>query len=258
MLRFAACGFLDGAISLGGRLCTVRRTDADANGFFADPQDRLWIDVNRDGRWDPIDEQFLYAPILVIGSSRYAVRSDELGTRLALEELRGTGTLKMAVPPALAARVEQVSVTMIGRDGSAMGLHGGQAEATVPVGEYRPSALAIRVKDPAGGPAWHYVFDAEGGRANSAWRKVDAGQCVAIDPIGSLDLNAGLGVGVVPCHPGDSIKMKPGLFTGDGLLIKTIYRGEEASRSGREISAVQIRLTTAQGTVLARASSGFG
>lgn len=258
MLRFAACGFLEGTVSIGGRPCTVRRTDGDANGFFADPRDRLWIDLNRDGRWDPIDEQFLYAPILVVGSSRYAVRSDALGTRLALEELRGTGTLKMALSPDLATRVERVLVTMIGRDASVLSFHGTRAEVTVPVGEYRPSAVVICVKDPGGGPVWNYVFDDEGSRAGDAWRKVDANQSVALDPIGRLELCADLEAGTLPCHPGDSIKLRPGLFTSDGLVIKTIYRGEEASRSEREASQVRISLTTPQGTVLDRGSSGFG
>ncbi len=78
------------------------------------------------------------------------------------------------------------------------------------------------------------------------------------DPIGRLELDAGLETGAAPCHPGDAVKLKPGLFTGDGLLIKTIYQGEEASRSGRETSEVRISLTTPEGTVLDRGSSKFG
>jgi hypothetical protein len=46
---------------------SVRRMDGDANGFFTDPQDRLWIDLNGDRRWDAVDEQFLYSPILTLG-----------------------------------------------------------------------------------------------------------------------------------------------------------------------------------------------
>ena len=54
---------------------------------MADPQDRLWIDLNGDGRFDPAAEQFLFATVLNLDGSRYVVRSDELGTRLAIEPL---------------------------------------------------------------------------------------------------------------------------------------------------------------------------
>jgi hypothetical protein len=77
-------------------------------------------------------------------------------------------------------------------------------------------------------------------------------------PIGRLELDAGLEAGAAPRHPGDAGQLKPGLFTGDGLLIKTIYQGEEASQSGRETSEVRISLSTPQGTVLDRGSSKFG
>jgi len=49
-----------------------------------DAQDRLWIDLNRDGRWNPSAEQFLYAMILNLEGGRYVVRSDPLGSWLAL------------------------------------------------------------------------------------------------------------------------------------------------------------------------------
>jgi hypothetical protein len=52
-------------ITLGGRetkadnahsteTVAARRVDGDGNGLLADAQDRLWIDLNRDGRFDPI------------------------------------------------------------------------------------------------------------------------------------------------------------------------------------------------------------
>ena len=64
---FAAAGYLEGTVSLGGATHAARRTDGDGNGFLTDAQDRLWIDLNDDGRWDPADEQFLYSTILALG-----------------------------------------------------------------------------------------------------------------------------------------------------------------------------------------------
>ena len=92
---FAAAGYLEGTIGLAGRPHAVRRTDGDGNGFFTDAQDRLWIDVNDDGQWDASSEQFLYSSILPLGRERYAVRSDELGTRLALTTVDGSGSIRL-------------------------------------------------------------------------------------------------------------------------------------------------------------------
>ena len=72
-------GFMEGTIALGDKTVAARRVDGDANGSFADAADRLWIDRNADGVWDPFTEQFAFATILRIGGQRYAARSDTLG-----------------------------------------------------------------------------------------------------------------------------------------------------------------------------------
>ena len=126
---FAAAGYLEGTVRLAGQPHAARRTDGDGNGFLTDAQDRLWIDLNDDGRWDSSDEQFLYSSILSLGGGRYAARSDELGTRLAFEVIDGAGnvTLKLNRPEGSPPATE-LHATLIGRDGSAVGLEGGAKE----------------------------------------------------------------------------------------------------------------------------------
>ena len=63
-LGYAAAGYLEGTVTMEGQPRTVRRMDGDGNGLMTDAQDRLWIDLNRDDRWDAASEQFLYATIL--------------------------------------------------------------------------------------------------------------------------------------------------------------------------------------------------
>ena len=97
---FAAAGYLEGKVEFAGRRHAVRRMDGDGNGLFTDHQDRLWIDLNDDGRWDASSEQFLFASILTIGDGRYAVRSDPFGQRLSVEPLQGSGTVRLALAQA--------------------------------------------------------------------------------------------------------------------------------------------------------------
>src|SRR5262245_58733415 len=66
-LSFAAAGYIEGKVRVDGRRYRVRRTDGDGNGLFTDPDDRVWVDRDGDGRWDRAGEQFLYAPILTLG-----------------------------------------------------------------------------------------------------------------------------------------------------------------------------------------------
>jgi hypothetical protein len=95
-LGHAAAGYLEGEVEFGGRSHAVRRMDGDGNGIFTDQQDRVWVDVNDDGQWDPASEQFLFTSILTIGDARYAVRSDPFGERLSVEPLKGSGAVRQA------------------------------------------------------------------------------------------------------------------------------------------------------------------
>ena len=150
---YAAAGYLEGKVAFTGRWHVVRRMDADGNGLLTDPQDHLWIDLNDDGHWDSSSEQFLFASILTIGDVRYAVRSDPFGKRLSVEPLAGSGSVRLALArsPALPAAVE-LTATLIGRDGSAVGLSGERAQATVPIGEYRLGTVTCAFPDAQGGP----------------------------------------------------------------------------------------------------------
>jgi hypothetical protein len=228
--------------------------DGDGNGLFTDPQDRIWIDLNADGQWDPMEEQFLFGPILTIGSARYAVRADELGEHFSLDELHGTGNVKLALPAKLAKLATSVHVTMVGRDGSVAGLQGDGAVVAVPLGDYRPGTLAISLSAP-GGPPWHYVFSSEGASAERPWYKVERDKAISIDPVGDLKLSANISG---TCRSGESISIQPGLFTGDGLAVRTVHRGESMTERTGDSPSVQITLSTADGSVLETQSSGFG
>jgi hypothetical protein len=255
-LGFAAAGYLEGTVRLGDRTHRARRVDGDGNGLLADPRDRLWIDLDDDGRWDPADEQFAFGHILTLGGTRFAVRADELGRRLVLEPLTATGTVRLAVArPEGAARVATLEVTLIGSDGSAFGLANAGAEATVPVGAFRLGALTLSLEDPSGGPRWSYVFSvAEGGEPR--WHEVGEGGMVALDPLGAVALAAEV-EGPDPRRPGDELTVRPRLFTADGLSLVTCYRGTPASPLGYDGPGAEVALAAGDGRPMATARSGF-
>ncbi len=256
-LSYAAAGYLEGTAQFAGHKHTVRRTDGDGNGLFTDAQDGLWIDLNDDRRWDPSSEQFLFASILTIGDARYAVRSDPFGQRLSLAPLEGSGTVRLAIArrQGLPAPVE-LAALLIGRDGSAVGLSGDRAQAMVPIGEYRLGTVTFAFEDPQGGPRWNFVFSDMGRRGEPPWYKVESGGTVAIDPIGALEFKTGV-EGTGPQRPGDDLTVQPQLYSSDGLLIVTCYRGASANPASDSGTGARIALATADGRTLATAHSGF-
>jgi hypothetical protein len=255
---FAAAGYLEGTVNVGGRQHVARRTDGDGNGLLTDAQDRLWIDLDDDGRWDPTSEQFLYTTILPLDGSRYALRSDELGTRLILEPLVGAGTVGLKLKTlAGGLGVADVHATLIGRDGSALGLDGEGARVTVPAGEYRVGTLALALEDPSGGPRWNFIFSDDGGRSDHKWYKVGNGAAVDIDPVGSLEMQTGAELGAEAPRAGDDLPLQPRLYTGDGLLINTCFRGSPTNPGGDDGPGAEIKLAGAAGRSLDVARSGF-
>ncbi len=220
-LSQAAAGYLDGIVTLAGHRHAARRVDGDGNGRFTDSQDRIWIDLDDNGRWDPVDEQFHYSSVLAVTGGHFAVRSDEYGRRLSLDVLEGTGRVSLAVAPTTATILD-LNATLVGRDGSAIGLRRPEV-VTVPVGEYCLSTVTLTLTDPAGGPAWSYVFSDNGRRGEVPWYKVAKDGTVAIDPIGRLKMTVEFEE--ENARSGAELRVKPALFTGDGLLIVTAFRG---------------------------------
>jgi hypothetical protein len=256
-LAIATCGHIEGRVSLNGKTVTVRRVDGDANGLFADAQDRIWIDRDGKGTWDPATEEFLFAPILRLEEQRLAVRADARGERLDLAPLEGTGTLRLALPPALQAeQVDEIQVTVQSRDGVVAALRSLMGEVTVPSGDYRVSSLLLTLKDPRGGPAWGYLFSDNGGRGQR-WRRLDKDAVVALDPVGTLDFSFQAGDGQGECRAGASLLVRPALYTGDGLLIEQAYRGPLARSSLAGGCSGRVALLGGGERVLDATTSGF-
>jgi hypothetical protein len=254
-LSIAAPGYVEGTVSVGGKTHAARRVDGDASGALSDPQDRLWFDLTDDGHWDPVGEQFLFAPILTLAGLRYAIRSDAFGDHLALEHLQGTGLVRLALKgPEGSSTVAEYAATLVGRDGSVVPLGGHHPEAEVSPGDYRVQTVTISLDDPQGGPSWSFVFSDGGGAAAQGWHTVVQGQRVTVDPIGKLQFLASLEGKT--CRPGQDVMLQPKLYTEGGLLINAAFRGSPASpRSDGPTAA--ITLATLDGHPANSARSGF-
>jgi hypothetical protein len=269
-LGYATAGYVEGTVVLGAhedasdkhkqsRVLAARRVDGDGNGFLADTQDGLFIDLNADGRFDPGVEQFLFATVLNLQGARYIVRSDELGSRLAIDPLEGTGTLRLALqgnghaPP---GKFLEMHATAIGRDGSVFALSGGEP-AVVPSGEYRLGNLTVSLEHAKSGETWTFVFSDGLWSHGPHWYKVAKHAAVTIDPVGKPSFELVRFNSNARATPGEDVVVRPALYTGDGLLIIVGYCGKPVSPATQELLAAQINLRNTDGQTMATAHSGF-
>ena len=147
--------------------------------------------------------------------------------------------------------------TLLGRDGSAVGIGGDAEGMTVPAGEYRLGTLSLSFDDPQGGPRWSFIFSDNGGTSDHKWHRVEKGSTLEIDPVGKLVLQTSLEDEAKSYPAGDDIPLQPRLYTGDGLLINTCFRGSPTVPGGHDGAAAEITLRASASQSLAVATSGF-
>jgi hypothetical protein len=248
-LSITTQGYVQGKVAIGTQHISARRVDADANGQFADLQDRIWLDLNEDGQWDALNEQFTVRPIQTLPSGRYAVAADRLGRSLVFKKLEGTGVLVLA--PTVkdkATRIQSITTSLVGKDGGAFALRGSGSELSVPVGQYRVYSLVVVARSV--NQAWEYVFNYEGGRS-FRWFDLKRDSRLEINPLDHLDLIAeGL---AETCQAGQILSVRPVVFTADGLRMNACT----AHATGQDATQAYVDLLDAKGKVLASKTSGF-
>lgn len=256
LFSVATLGYVEGEVELDGETVRARRVDGDANGFYTDAGDQLWLDLDRDGSFDPLKELHLYAPTLFIGEARYAPLSGRLGEDLELRRIEGTGEIEIALDLAEGSRPTAMSILLVGEDGSSVNVRSAGEPIEAPVGRYRVGMVSLWATDPDGGQDWGFVFS--GARVDRArWHAVEKGSRVAVDPIGELELLVDPDYPKAPARAGGTYGCSPRLLTADGLAINIAYRGSAGAQHRREGEGAAVRLLTPEGRVLDTGRSGF-
>jgi hypothetical protein len=258
-VSLATLGSVEGSVSVAGKKCRARRVDGNANGFFADAADRLWIDLNQDHQWDALSEQFPFTPVLTLDNQRYSVRGDASGSRLTLEPLTGEGRIRLHLSTLPKdTLLLKVDVMLTGEDGSAFALNAADTPLIVPIGRYAIGSVVLTVQSPGGSLPVHFLFSRVGVDADTRWRELKKGQELTLDPIGKLRFGLSIDKSQRTCKPRDVLSVQPQLFTTDNLLINSCSFGdaEEVSRNG-SLKHCEVNLRDANKLVLDTHASGF-
>jgi len=231
-LSAGTVGYVQGQIELDGQLVTVRRVDANANGQFADAVDQVWVDLNRDGKWNVFNERYSMSPFVRIQDVTYTCSTDLRGQRFALSKMEATGMLELQVPDELRSRgLVKLSSVMAGRAGSIVHLDLNTKAVEVPADGYRPISVIATFERPESPKVWTFQFVGSNVVGETAWTKVESKSTAAIDPLNSVTFGISLDGQNEEYAGGTTVVMQPTLSTIHGLQIQAVYYGRDVSES---------------------------
>jgi hypothetical protein len=223
MIQLSA-GCMKGETEFAGEPIKAIKLDRDANGLWNDAADRLLLDLNGDGRFDPIIERFSTAGIQTIRGRLVAIGLDKQGLRLDIREIREKGFLK----PTLAlndtsAKIEMLEVEIESQAGILFRATLEQKEIEVPVGEYHIKSLRTTVRGESG--CFQFVFLRSGDGGDPV--RVDPDSTKEIELLGDLELASSLDS--VKSGTDRSLLLMPSFNSQSGLYLAGSKFGDSAA-----------------------------
>jgi hypothetical protein len=217
-------GCMKGEIEFAGEPIKAMMLDRDANGLWNDAADRLVLDLNGDGRFDPITERFSTAGMQTIRGRLVAIGLDKQGLRLDIREIREKGFLK----PTLAlndtsAKIEMLEVEIESQAGILFRATLEQKEIEVPVGEYHIKSLRTTVRGESG--CFQFVFLRSGDGGDPV--RVDPDSTKEIELLGDLELASSLDS--VKSGTDRSLLLMPSFNSQSGLYLAGSKFGDSAA-----------------------------
>jgi hypothetical protein len=251
-VAWAVRGYTTGTVTLRDKKVAAMLTDGDADGCFDSAgADRIWLDLDDDGKFDPLTEQFPLGTAVAAGGTALLIRPqpDGLGVEVR-ERPNESGTLRVEIVRRPKSDVADLSANYVSEFGELVVVKAADTPITLPAGKYRVDSLRLKVADEAG-KVWHYTF-ATGDRSfgidvtkgKETHHKLLDGLTVTV----SFDAGAGVA-------PGGSVQVQADVAA-DQLYLTRCEVGEKFAEYGREMPA-EIILTETGSVILDRCEAGF-
>ena len=242
---------MQGQVSLGGKPCATLLIDGNANGCFDTVgQDRVWVDLDQDGRFDPLTEQFPLGKPIAHHGETYVIRSDAAATAVVANLDAGQGKVRLTLGKEAAARAT-ISAELVSDLGELVCIDKLDQATPVPFGDYRVSSLQVTVPD-SGGQKWTYNFNSERTKNYS----VPAGKETTITLLRQMAMNVSLGRDRNKVAPGQTVDIQPRL-TADRLFYLTSCTTGKDGECQRPEGNAEIVLVAPDGKIINRGLSGF-
>jgi hypothetical protein len=250
-MAWAVRGYTSGSIVIGGKSVAAVLTDGDADGCFDGAgADRVWLDTDGDGAFDPLSEQFPLGNAITVGGGAVLVNPRPDGLAVAARERPSeAGKLQVEVARLPGAEVVEFSASYVSEFGELIVVKDVNKAVSLPAGKYRVDSVRLKLAA-ADGKVWHYSF-ASGDRKPAL--EVVKGKETVHDPLGGLKVTVGFDARGVT--PGTAVQVLPDVVAGS-LYLTRCEVGEKFADYGREVAA-EIKLTEPGSVVLDRCESGF-
>lgn len=251
--RYCVRGAMSGSLLLGTRAYPALLLDGDADGAFDAPSlDRVCLDLDEDGHFDPVSEQFPLGTPVRLGSTSYTVSSDPWARSVSAHE-RDTrlGRILLTLGgPAWEARVLHFSANLVSRTGELVSVSELDTPTEAHVGLYRVVNWSLELADNSG-RIWQYEFL---GSSPESLEVTPNGEA-RISLLDGLDFNVNATL-LTDIHPGDDVYTTPHLDLGSGLYLSRCSSRLANAVRGQDRTAL-IDLKSPSGARLDRAVSGF-
>jgi hypothetical protein len=250
-LAWAVRGYTTGTVALNGRAVVAMLTDGDADGCFDGAgADRVWLDLDGDGRFDPLAEQYPLGTAIPVRGSAVLVRPrpDGLAVR-ARDRPAEAGTLAVDLVRLPRAEVVELSATYVSEFGELVVVPSVGKPVSVPCGRYRVESLRFKLAD-ADGRVWRYTFSPgdPSPRVNVA-----KGAAAVHRLLDGLTVEVAITAG--RAAPGGLVTVQPDVGAG-GLYLTGCEVGGRFAEHGREVPA-EIALAGPGSAALDRCDAGF-
>lgn len=251
-LRYAVRGYAVGRLDFAGTHHSAMLVDGNADGCLDTVgHDRVWIDLNGDGRFDGLTEQFPLGKPVAKGEHVYVIRSDPLARAVSANLRRpGEGILRLTLARNLI--VTKVSVELVSDLGELVAIDRLDEPVPVPHGKFRVSWLKLHVTG-LDGQQWYYSFS----RSKQKYFFVPIGKETMIPLLGQLAMQVNLALSRGKAKPSETITVRPRVIADvETLYLSSCTRGSEDRIRAAEGSA-EILLLSPDGEAVSRGLSGF-
>lgn len=252
-LRYAVFGRAEGKLKLGENQYDVILFDGDGNGCLDTVgHDRLWIDLNGDGRFSLLTEQFPLGKPIYRGGEIYVVRSDPLG-KAVTANLRSVGDAKLKIVLAATPEAKLTGEVEVASDiGEFAAIEKFGEFTTVPYGEYRICRVNLKALD-ADGKYWSYYFYPEKQRYYPAPRDKET----VIPLLADLEVNVRTDVKGDTVKPGQTIMVYPEIIADESMSLSYCSKSSSENARGSGVKA-EVLFIGPDGKTIQRTVDGFG
>ncbi len=252
-LRYAVRGYAEGRLKLGEKEYAAVLLDGDGNGCLDTVgHDRLWIDLDENGRFDLLTEQYPLGKAIAKQGDIYVVRSDPLASSVVVHlRSAGDGKLRLTLAAKTGTQVK-ATVELISDIGEFALIDKLDDITAVPYGEYRFARLRLEVPD-ADGNIWSFYFRAERDR----YYPVPLDRETTIPLLKHFQVNVLTRPSEGKIKPGQKIRVYPEVIADRSLSLSScsiVKKGQARPVDG----TAEVLLIAPDGTTVHRSVDGFG